>query len=225
MHEPTNPWIELPAAPPYVLPSDAPAIVLYNTRAEEQHQLRLDALPEPFFGASSAPVVLLGLNPGFDDRDPEVHANPRFQELLRTNYRHGPADFPFYFLDPRFASPGCAWWERKLNPLLGMFAREEIARSLLCVEYFPYHSRRFRHATLQVPSQDYGFRLVASAIMRKAVVVIMRARKLWFTAVPALRAHSLVFTLNSPQNVVISPRNCPGFEVVVSAIRNGYVHA
>jgi hypothetical protein len=225
MHESTNPWIELPTVHPYVLSIDEPAIVQYNCNTSEQHRLRLDVLPEPFIGSLTAPVVILGLNPGFDDRDPAIHASPQFQELLRANYHHSLSDFPFFFLDPRFKSPGREWWEQKLKPLLDMFTPEETAHSLFCVEYFPYHSQRFRHMPKQLPSQWYGFHLVSKAINRNAVIVIMRARELWLAAVPALKTYSSVYTLNSPQNVVISPRNCPGFEVIVSAIRNGYGRA
>ena len=225
MHESTNPWIELPTVHPYVLSIDEPAINQYNCNASEQHRLRLDVLPEPFIGSLTAPVVILGLNPGFDNRDPEIHANPQFQELLRANYRHSLSDLPFFFLDPRFKSPGREWWEKKLKPLIDRFTTEEIAHSLFCVEYFPYHSQRFRRMGQPLPSQWYAFDLVSEAIIRNAVIVIMRARKLWLEAVPELGKHSRVYTLKSPQNVVISPRNCPEFEVIVSAIRNGYGRA
>ena len=184
------------------------------------HRLQLNALPEPFFGTTTAPVVLLGLNPGFDDTDPVVHANPEFQALIRNNYRQGWSAFPFYFLDPNFENGGRAWWEKKLKPLIAMFTRKDLAQSILCVEYFPYHSRRFRHARLKIPSQEYGFGLVHSAIARGAVIVIMRARALWMKRVPELERYSRAFTLNSPQNVVVSPRNCTGFDAVVAAIRN-----
>jgi hypothetical protein len=215
-----NPWLTVPSEPPYLLRCDSDAISIYNAKAQGMCRLQLNALPEPFFGRTTAPVVLLGLNPGFDERDPEVHSRPEFQALLRKNYMQGLSTFPFYFLDPRFESPGRAWWERKLKPLLDMFKPRALARSILCVEYFPYHSRRFCHASLQVPSQEYGFDLVRSAIARGAVVVLMRARKLWIRRVPELEGYSRGFTLNNVRNVVVSPRNCAGFDVVVSAIRD-----
>jgi hypothetical protein len=45
-------------------------------------------LPEPFIGKATAPVVLLSLNPGFDDRNIAEHARADFQLLIRNNYRH-----------------------------------------------------------------------------------------------------------------------------------------
>lgn len=185
------------------------------------YRLQLDAMPEPFVGNTTAPVVLLGLNPGFDDRDPKVHARPKFQALLRNNYSQRSLAFPFYFLDPSFESPGRKWCEKKLKPLLALFSRKVIAHSILLVDYFPYHSRRFNHTRLELQSQEFGFGVVRAATTRGAVIVIMRSKKLWVKRVPELESYSRAFTLNSPQNVVLSPRNCAGFDVVVSAIREG----
>ena len=225
MHSHFNPWPTLPSKPPYLLECDSAAICTYNAKALEIHRVQLGAMPEPFVGNTTAPVVLLGLNPGFNDRDPEVHARPEFQALLRSNYGQDSSSYPFYFLDPNFESPGRDWWEKKLKALLAVFTRSVLAQSILCVEYFPYHSRRFRHTTLDLPSQQYGFGLVQSAIARGAVVVVMRSRKIWINKVTELETYSRAFTLNSPQNVVVTPRNCRGFDVVVSAIREGNVYA
>jgi hypothetical protein len=131
--------------------------------------------------------------------------------------------FPFYFLDPHFEGKGRQWWEKKLNALLNLngLGRDQTARSLLCIEYFPYHSRRFAHAKLKLQSQKFGFDLVRSAINRDAIVVIMRSKRRWLAEIPELGKHPRAFPLNSPQNVVISPGNCPEgkFDLIVSAIR------
>jgi len=224
MSEPLNPWLAVPSLPPYTLPCDSNAISAFNRTARETYRLQLDVLPEPFVGTTTAPVVLLGLNPGFDESDPAVHARPEFQTLLRNNYNEVPSNFPFYFLDPSFESPGRRWWKGRLRWLLEKCDAKALARSILCIEYFPYHSRRFHHASLQLPSQQYGFGLARSAIARGAIVVIMRARKLWISRVPELEGYSRAFTLNSPQNVVVSPRNCAGFDAIVSVIEDGAAH-
>lgn len=134
-----NPWLAVPRQPPYLLPCDRAAIDEYNSKTREISAIQLDVLPEPFVGVATAPVVLLNLNPGFDDRDPEVHVRPEFQAILRNNYAQSSTPYPFYFLDPAFESPGRQWWERKLRWLLEEFEPKELARSIQCVEYFPYH--------------------------------------------------------------------------------------
>jgi len=49
---------------------------------------------------------------------------------------------------------------------------------------------------------------------------VMRAERCWKKKIPELERYSRAFRLNSPQNAVLSPRNCAGFDVVVSAIRD-----
>jgi len=115
MNNEFNPWSELPLKSPYVLTGDAEIVNQYNINAAKEYQIQIDALPEPYFGNKDASVVLLGLNPGFDDKDPEVHADLEFQALLRNNYLHKSADYPFYFLHPEFHSPGRDWWKKNLN--------------------------------------------------------------------------------------------------------------
>jgi len=213
-----TPWQFLPRTSPFVLSGDKEIISRFNQTAVDDYRVQLDALPEPYFGDRNASVVLLGLNPGYDDKDPVVHSDPGFQTLLRNNYLHQPAEYPFYFLNPNYENPGRDWWEKKLKPLLIRVPRIKLAKSLFCVEYFPYHSRKYSHAKLALSCQQYGFSLVREAMQRQAVIVLMRASKLWRSTIPELNDYPGLCTLNSPQNVVISERNCPKFDDVLAAI-------
>ena len=76
------------------------------------------------------------------------------------------------------------------------------------IEYVPYKSRNFYGLPAILPSQEYSFALVRSAISRSAVVVVMRRYGSWMKAVPDLDAPN-VHQLRSPQNVTIGPGNCP----------------
>jgi hypothetical protein len=223
-----NPWLAVPIQPPYVLRCDSDAISAYNAKARHDYnKIQLGVMPEPFIGSATAPVVLLNLNPGFDAHDNAAHERPDFEALLRNNYSQGRASFPFYYLDPAVETPGRCWWEKKLRWLIEEFGREELARSILCVEYFPYHSRRFDHSGLVLPSQEYGFGLVRSAIARGSVVVTMRAERRWKEKVHELGGYRRAFRLKNPQNVVVSPRNCSGsgFDELVRAVRAGLTGA
>lgn len=214
-----NPWVNVPRQPPYALPCELETLRRYNEEhLDERHRLQLNVLPEPFIGTKTAPVVLLNLNPGFDERDPEDHKRKDFQAVLRANYEHCDSEFPFYSLDPRFENGGRTWWEKKLKPLIDVCGRKQVSRSLLCIEFFPYHSRRFGNGTFRVPSQEYGFHLARLAIDRGAVIIIMRGRTRWTKVIPKLEGYSPIWSLNNPQNVVVSPRNCGGFETVVSRV-------
>jgi hypothetical protein len=211
---PPNPWARLPDEAPFLLPEDRHAIEEFNLGAKTEHKIDTGLLPEPFVGRPDAPVVLLGLNPGWSEEDAAWHENPEFARLLRANLAHESLTYPFYLLDPSQSSPGGAWWSQRLRPLIEEVGLETVARDILCVEFFPYHSHKYSQAP-RLPSQDYTLSLVQAAIDRNAVVVMLRSVRRWTEAVPALANYDRRFILQSAQNVTISLRNCPlGFREI-----------
>ena len=215
----TNPWRDLPLEPPYALASDRLILERFNQKARPDHQIHLDLLPEPFLGSPDAPVVLLSLNPGFAPEDRIPHGDPTFQALSRAQLSHAPSPYPFLLLNPAVEAPGRGWWEKKLVRLLETCGRERVARGVLCVEYFPYHSRRFAHARIRVPSQEYSFHLVRAALRREAAIVLMRAERPWLDAIPELVAYPRLYRLRNRQNVILSAANCPeGYASLVAAL-------
>jgi hypothetical protein len=214
-----NPWHQLSDSSPFVLPSDENAILSANTTASDDALIHLELLPEPFLGDRNAPVVLLNLNPGYSPDDIHQHEHSYFSDVLRKNLLHAPLDYPFYLLDPKIGGPGFWWWQRKLRRPIEDCGNQTVARSMLCVEYFPYHSRRFHHHGLIVPSQHYSFSLVRSAMARNAVIVLMRSKKLWYNAVPELVKYDNCYELKNVQNPTISPGNCPeGYSRIIQSI-------
>jgi len=214
-----NPWTELPDAAPYVLPSDVSQVTQFNAKAQPDHTLRVDAMPEPFIGRPNAPVLLLNLNPGFKLETPVRHSQPYFREYHRRNLLHKELPIPFYMLDPLMAGES-VWWERKLGRLIEATSREAVAHGILCVEWFPYPSRRFRGGRLRLPSQGYGAQLVQRAIERDALIVPLRSWKLWATMVPDLEDYPSLVQVKNWQNPTISPKNCgEGFDAIVQLLR------
>jgi hypothetical protein len=214
-----NPWLDLPHDTPFVLPDDMAVVEAFNTTAKDAGHIHGELLPEPFVGDPQAPIVLLGLNPGFSPKDVTHHSDPTFANLLRMNLQHSPAAFPFYLLSPQISAPGQKWCERRLARLLEVAPRETVAKKLLTVEYFPYHSHQFVHHRLRVASQAYGFFLVREAVRRGALIILTRSRRLWFSSVPELATYGRLFTLRSVQNTIISRKNCPeGFDEVLTAL-------
>jgi hypothetical protein len=192
-----NPWLELPAGPPYVPPGDASAVEGFNARARPDYRLQLDLLPEPFLGSPDAPVVLLNLNPGFAEGDRAAHADIGFRNAVLRTLRHEPQPFPFHYLDPTGTSLGHRWWRQRLGRVLAHVPAEHVASRLLCIEYFPYHSRKFAHGTLRLRSQAYGFELARQAVVRAASVVLLRGERPWLEAVPELASHAKLFRLRT----------------------------
>ena len=219
---PANPWDGLSPDEPLVLPSDRLAVESYNERENARANPRQDRLihtnlmPEPLFGPFDAPVVVLLLNPGVSEQDAQAHANPALRTRLLANLRRDTREEwrqPHVHLAADLAYPGAAWW----RSVVGHLTREvvdgvpltpkRIAGRLFAVQFFPYHSRKFEHGLLRLPSQDFGFALVRLAIARDALVIVARGAKEWQGAVPELARHPSVAHLNAPVNRALTPGN------------------
>lgn len=217
---PPNPWVNLPRQSPFVLPGDKDAISQFNsTKADHESLIHTEILPEPFLGNRNAPVVLLNLNPGFKEKDTEWHANPEFARRNRANLCHKRVEYPFYLLDPEIERT--QWWEQRLKPLIDRVgSAKTVAERVFCVEFFPYHSRKFRHRNVIAPSRAYSLALVRRAIARKAVILLMRGGRYWLGQIPELAEYEKFFASQNPRKPYISPGNFrKGFEAAVRAIR------
>ena len=217
-----NPWLDLPFEPPYVLPQEEEAVSLFNASAGETHQFHCELPPEPYLGNPEAKILLLNLNPGFSTHDAAFYAYEHVRQVWRKNLLHEDLRFPFYMLDTAIPqhTAGPKWWSKKLKEPIKLAGREAVAHKFCCIEYFPYHSRRYGGFKTILPSQKYSFHLVERAIVRKAVIIMMRNAKAWFAAVPELKNYDLLFHVNSVQNPAISRNNCPdGFPLIADILR------
>jgi hypothetical protein len=215
-----NPWVDLPARAPFVLPDDRPFVEAFNSSAPSSLRIRTELLPEPFLGNPEAPVVLLALNPGWGPADAAWHRRPTFRRRVFACLRHDPSESPFYHLDPTHDSPGRRWWTKNLRHLVSEVGEYALARQLICVEYFPYHSLAFGHDTLRLPSQAYGFQLVRRAVARGAVILQLRGRRLWEGAVPELVRYRGRHITQTARSAAVSPANCPvGYRVAARRLR------
>jgi len=219
-YEMQNPWIQLPDKPPYVAPEDEQAVGEFDSASKDPCRIRLEIFPEPYLGRPDAPVVLLALNPGFKEKDIGQHADPKFAARSRCNLLHAPMAYPFYLLDPEINRT--QWWDIKLHRLMQKFGdagRSIVANSVLCVEFFPYHSHRYMHRNDCLLSQQYSFYLVREAIRRQSVILLMRGEKHWLDQIPELASYAKRHSANSVQNpVVTKPNFGEGFDAAVEAI-------
>jgi hypothetical protein len=205
---------------PFVLAEDEAAVADFNRRASDRIRLQLSLLPEPFVGRLDAPILLLNLNPGYTEDDRAVHRRASFRSLVRGCHRQECMPYRNYYLNPEVSGGGAGWWVRVLAPFLREFDHTSVANNVSSLEYLPYHSERFAHSELTLPSQAYTFAALRTAMDRDAVIFVTRGHKLWASAVPALRRYRRAFTTNSVQNVTISPNNCPaGFRAARALLR------
>ena len=217
----SNPWLELPGSAPYVLPADRPYLAAFEQGGvNKRFKVDLNLLPEPFIGRRDSDVVILGLNPGIGAGDAANNRREPFRRRLFACLHHGQMAFPFHHLDPEENGPGSRWWRRVAGPLLATTDREVLARNLLCLEFFPYHSRSFGHVHLRLPSQDYTFQLLRDAMARGAVVIALRSMKIWTGAVPELAEYPNCFPVRVPRSPTISEGQCgKGFSAAMERIR------
>ncbi len=211
-----SPWSAIPSTPPFVLADDQGAIDRFNARCSETDRIELAALPEPFIGPTDADLVLLNLNPGWDDADPAVHSRPAVSELLRTSLAGGASAF-YYFDKALSDTPGAKWWQKRLAPLVRAVG-SQLATRLMVIEWFPYHSRKFNGNVPRLESQEFSFDLARAAIARGAWILSMRAERRWVEAVPALVGYARYAKLKNRQNVTVSPGNCARFDELVHAL-------
>jgi hypothetical protein len=203
-----NPWLTLPEQKPFVLPDDAPSIQAYSDYpiATAYH---LDLLPLPFQGRPDAPIVILGLNPGYDVDDDTKQTTDYFIKTNFRNYRHDSTlPYPLFFLDPKIegesSGKGQQWWHRRLKHLRALYDDKLLAQALLSVQYVPYRSTSYKHARHCLPSQAYGFELVRQAVKRKALIIALRSERLWKEAVKELNGYERFFAASNPRNPVLN---------------------
>ena len=218
-----NPWLDLPAERPYVLLSDKPHVEAFNRVHRDQRDTLLDArlLPEPWIGRLDAPVVLLLLNPGWQEEDLELHRQEAFKRASLDNLAQRHSEWPFHYLDPAFSdSAGGRWWWRCLRQVVETCGREATAHHVLGLEFHGYHSKSYTPVGMTLPSQSFSFAVLRRAIAHGAVVVATRARMPWEIAVPQLGQYELLFGSRNWQRTSVGPGNTSdgGFDAVVEAI-------
>jgi hypothetical protein len=91
---------------------------------------------------------------------------------------------------------------------------------VMCIQYFPYHSKKFRQYSELLPSQAFSFYLVEQAMNQGKVIVIMRRKQEWLRHVVGLAGYSYI-ELSSPRSASISRKNVKGngFDRIVEALR------
>ena len=229
-----NPWADnigswLKESERYMLKEDQK--VLDSKNLTEKFELKL--LPEPYIGNREAPIYLLNLNPSVEDLlflpDPEEikPLKARLKSHMICNYLFYEnknewikcdeyLKFKFYHLDPEYKYfQGFWWWYSKLKKLLEGLQKDNklydsfkiVANSFFNVEYMPYHSKQYIDIVCRLPSQEFNFGLVGTALKEDKIIIIMKGKKQWMRAIPGLESHHKVYTLKSPQNSVISENN------------------
>lgn len=82
---------------------------------------------EPFLGPPAAPLVRLGLNPGYSPGDLTPHRNSLFQALSWGSFAHASSPSPVLLLNPAIQARGRRWgWENKFACLIEARGRDTV---------------------------------------------------------------------------------------------------
>jgi hypothetical protein len=150
------------------------------------------------------------LNPGVSRGDFALHRNTTFQRNARK-WIQTPKSVRYHqYLTGEAPGAGTDWWARIAGPLIRATSAERVAESILAVEFFPYHSRKYDHATVRLPSQAFTLQVVRRALGRKSTIILCRGERSWFGALPELAHYRGLLRLRNAQNSSISPGNLSG---------------
>lgn len=209
----SNPWLRLPSEPPYVLPEDKPFIEAFNQghAPDSNYRINLDYIPEPRLGPTSAPVVILQLNPSYarGEFDNARRHDANLSSIRNESHHHLGAD----------STLGGAWWDARLRSLRETVGETQLVNRICSIEFFPYRSISFAHGNIRLPSQQYTFSLVRDAIKRKAIFVVTRNFALWKSAIPELLDAKCI-PLGNKRSTYFTEKNIGEYWIdVVKAIR------
>ena len=172
---------------------------LYNGLDEinkDDKKLFTNLYPEPYIGdVINAKVIFLALNPGVKLINAPIYkcqeelwydTYPEVRNILNHNLNRESDNFPQFYFDDNFLinSPGHEWINKRANGLLKELSengieKKDLIYKIASVQYFPYHSVKFKNSEKYLPSQISTFKLLETIIKSKKLIVCLRAFNKW----------------------------------------------
>ena len=203
-----NPWKNLVKTNgEYIADCDKEFIPCFKKKLQGDYALKLNVTPGPFTGdLKNAKVYLLNLNPGYENND--IKFTKLYGKDLIKNLSQKFDKYPFFDLNPLYkGTGGYSYWNNKLSHFIEDVGLETTAKKVSVIEYFPYHSYKYKKVNCILPSQEYSFSVIRKAMADKKIIILMRSVRIWYEAIPELEKYKNKYILNSPQNVKVSPKN------------------
>lgn len=223
-----NPWLEFVKNLDdnnLVLEQEKEIIEKFNNSTNETYKVHTEIMPAPFMGnVLTSPIVLLTLNPGYDEKEEEKDYYNEYKSYWKNEIQHihSVPELPLFCLEDKYVKYS-DYWLKKFMPLISVSSKEKVAQNISIIQFFPYHTKKYKDMPKRLlkgylGSQKYNFELVKQAIERKAIIIILRKKRLWFEAIPKLNNERTRFT-NSALNTIQSEKNLGGtFREVVDIL-------
>lgn len=202
----------------------------YKEKLNKENKLELGVIPLHYIGdIRNSRILVLSLNPGFDDEYNEVYKENVEKIVNNLNFTN-PRFFEFDLYDENKEG----YWKR-LKPLFevqynkALETKRELdedldsffKRNISLVEFFPYHSRKYddcydklgkskKGKKDYLPSQKFLFELIKERLNNSeddVIIIISRSRSKWFEAIKELKNYSNCYILSNPQNPSFEPEN------------------
>ncbi len=235
----TNPWFELNSynqGDYFIHPAESKIIDRFNNSLKNEHselfKIHTEIFPAAFMGdVFNSKVVLLTLNPGFDENEEEKDFYGKYRDWFLKELTHSNRfECPLYCLDEEYAEYS-DYWKKRLRILEEYFGKEVLGKKLSKIQFFPYVSKKFKsvpHKFIEnefgagkkyLPTQEYNFHLVREAIKRDAVIIITRSKNLWLNAVTELQGYpNLLYTKNARQPYITENNMIGGYDKIIAAL-------
>lgn len=199
-----------------MLPIDRLAVNKCNSKASPRTRVHTNLLPDPPLGDPlTAAVVVLALNPSFDEDTAEEHKDPWQEHEFRIAMAT-PEDF-FWLRDDVAHTGGGRWWRNKLAPLIEATSVEAVRRHVAAGHLHQCHSKS-SSPLLRPPSGRYNLEVIRKALGSGIPALVLTGLPSWRVADSAFR-DAPFYEPRSPQSMVVSPKNMPeGFPVAVNAV-------
>lgn len=223
-----NPWSEFldnPKQDYLILNDDRIVVDCFNENAKEEYRIHTEIMPAPFMGnVLDSPVLLLLLNPGFDEEEERKGYYKLFRDYWEKEiqHEHPVPDLPLFCLEDKYTQFS-DYWKRRLRFLIEATSKEKVAQNVALVQFFPYHTKKYktipkRISTDYLASQQYNFHLVEKAIEREATIIMLRGKEQWCESVPLLTEYKNLSFTNSYLNTYLSKGNLKNFDEIVDKI-------
>lgn len=177
--------------------SDIGAIAKYNAKAKEQFRLQTDMGPCPFEGdIDKSPIVLLLANPGYDE----------YSSL--DDHKFKVEGWPLAGLHQSAPRGMREWWRPRLRTLCERYGDQYVARKVAALQINPWASTNF-DATVRLPSQSKMLELAERAAERGAILLVMRAARLWLES-DVIKNYPHRYSTKSPRCSYVTEANLGG---------------
>jgi hypothetical protein len=174
--------------------SDINEIQQYNKRVNDQFKLHPELGPCPFEGdIKTSPIVLLLANPGFDERS------------SLDDHKFKVKDWPLSGLHSKAPEGMSEWWRPRLRVLCEKFGDQYVSSKIAALQLNPWASTKFDR-NLRLPSQSKMLEIAEDAARRGAILLVMRAARIWLQA-DGLRTHPLRYCTKSPRCSYVTEAN------------------